>query len=349
MKRVTFIFLLAIIAACSPNKQEWVAGCNFIPSNSINQLEMWQAETFDLSTIDRELGWAEDLGFNVMRVFLHHLVWETDRDGFVDRIDKYLEVSSSHGIKTMFVFLDDCWDESAALGPQRAPRKGVHNSGWVKDPGILYFGPCGSGCQYAADTTAIVAELEAYVKDILTTFKGDKRIYCWDLYNEPGGGQDPDRYWERSFPLLKDVFRWAREVAPSQPITAGVWNPRLGEMNAFQIENSDIVTYHTYEPIESHQHLIDTLKAYGKPMVCTEYMARSQGSTFQTILPVLYQEGIGAINWGFVRGKTNTIFPWESPEGADEPNPWFHDVLQPDGTPYNEEETELIKSICLKK
>ena len=114
MKRVAFIFLLAIIAACSPNEQEWVAGCNFIPSNSINQLEMWQAETFDLSTIDRELGWAEDLGFNVMRVFLHHLVWEADRDGFVDRIDKYLEVSSSHGIKTMFVFLDDCWDESAA-------------------------------------------------------------------------------------------------------------------------------------------------------------------------------------------------------------------------------------------
>lgn len=349
MKRIVLlIFAVATLAACTSGKKEWVAGCDFIPSTAINQLEMWQAESWDPATIDRELGWAEDLGFNVMRVFLHHLVWEADRDGFVERINRYLEISSSHGISTMFVFLDDCWDETAALGVQRAPRKGVHNSGWVKDPGILYFGPCGSGCEYAADTTAIVACLERYVKDIMTTFKDDDRIYCWDLYNEPGGGQDPDRYWERSFPLLKDMFRWAREVNPSQPITAGVWNPRLGEMNVYQIKNSDILTYHTYEPFESHQHMIDTLKAYGKPMVCTEYMARTQGSTFQTILPALHEQGIGAINWGFVKGRTNTIFPWESLEGSEEPELWFHDILNPDGTPYCEEETELIKSICRK-
>lgn len=349
MKRFfPFIIAAALLAACSPKESEWVAGCDFIPSNCINQLEMWQAETWDPVTIDRELGWAEDLGFNVMRVFLHHLVWEADRDGFAERIDNYLDISSSHGIRTMFVFLDDCWDETAALGEQRAPAKGVHNSGWVKDPGILYYGPCGSGCMYASDTTAIVATLEAYVKDILTTFRDDERIYCWDLYNEPGGGQDPDRYWERSFPLLKDMFRWAREVNPSQPITAGVWNSRLGEMNVFQIENSDIITYHTYEPLDSHMAMVDTLKAYGKPMVCTEYMARTQGSTFRDILPFLREEGIGAINWGFVRGKTNTIFPWGSPEGAEEPELWFHDVLNPDGTPYNAEETELIKSICLE-
>jgi len=342
-----FILFAVIAAACAcTSEKKWVAGCDFIPSNCINQLEMWQAESFDPQTIDKELGWAEDLGFNVMRVFLHHLVWEADRDGFVDRINQYLDISSSHGISTMFVFLDDCWDEKAALGPQHAPIKGVHNSGWLKDPGILYFGPCGSGCQYAEDTTAIVKELETYVKDIMTTFKDDDRIFCWDLYNEPGGGQDPDRYWTRSFPLLKDIFRWAREVSPSQPITAGVWNSALGEMNVWQIENSDILTYHTYEPLESHKHAIDTIKKYGKPMVCTEYMARTQGSTFQTILPMLKAEGIGAINWGFVSGKTNTIFPWESKEGSEEPELWFHDVLRGDGTPYNVEETELIKSIC---
>ena len=324
----------------------YVAGCNYIPSTAINQLEMWQAESFDPVTIDRELGWAQELGFNCMRVFLHHLLWEEDRDGFVARIGTYLDIAFSHGIKTMFVFLDDCWDERATLGPQRAPRKGVHNSGWVKDPGILYFGPCGSGCQYASDTTAILDVLERYVKDILSTFKDDKRIYAWDLYNEPGGGQGADRYWERSFPLLKDIFSWAWEVAPTQPLTAGIWSPRLKEMNDWQARHSDIISYHTYEPIEKHQKLIDALRPYGKPMVCTEYMARTIGSTFQTILPALRKQGIGAINWGFVRGKTNTIFPWESAPVSEEPSIWFHDVLNPDGSPYCEEEINVIKAVC---
>lgn len=323
----------------------WVSGCDYIPAYAINQLEMWQEETFDIDEIDKELGWAEELGFNCMRVFLHHLLWETDSKGMKERMNKYLEVSSGHGISTMFVFLDDCWDESAAPGKQRAPMRGVHNSGWVKDPGILYFGPCGSGCRYAADTTAIVTLLEAYVKDILTEFKNDDRIFAWDLYNEPGGGQDPDRYWERSFPLLKDIFGWAREVGPSQPVTAGVWNSRLKEMNAWQLANSDIITYHTYEPYGQHRHMIDTLKTYGRPMVCTEYMARTEGSTFGTIMPMLKEENVGAINWGLVAGKTNTIFAWAAPVDADEPELWFHDILRKDGTPYIEAEVECIKSL----
>ena len=109
----------------------WVSGCDYIPAYAINQLEMWQEETFNPEAIDRELGWAEDLGFNCMRVFLHHALWEADSDGFKGRIEKYLEISSSHGISTMFVFLDDCWCENYALGKQPEPKKGVHNSRYV--------------------------------------------------------------------------------------------------------------------------------------------------------------------------------------------------------------------------
>ena len=330
------------------DSHRWIAGCNFIPSYAINQLEMWQENTFDADVIDRELGWAEELGFNCMRVFLHHLLWETDRDGFIDRIDRYLDISSGHGISTMFVFLDDCWNEKYAPGKQPEPQRGVHNSGWVKDPGILYFGPSGSGCRYAEDTTAIVRVLEAYVKDIMTVFRDDDRILMWDLYNEPGGGQDPDRYWERSFPLLKSVFGWAREVAPSQPLTAGIWSANLGEMNVWQIEHSDIITYHTYEGPGPHRHLIDTLRHYGRPMICTEYMARTQGSTFQSIMPMLREENIGAINWGLVAGKTNTVFAWATPLDADEPEIWFHDILRQDGTPYSREETDCIMALTGK-
>lgn len=326
---------------------EWIAGCNFIPGYAVNQLEMWQEETFDPEAIDRELGWAEDLGFNCMRVFLHHVLWETDPEGFKERIDRYLDISDSHGISTMFVFLDDCWNESYAPGKQPEPQQGVHNSGWVKDPGILYFGPCGSGSEYAVDTTKIVSVLEDYVKDILETFRKDDRILAWDLYNEPGGGQDPDRYWERSFPLLKSIFGWAREVGPDQPLTAGIWNAALGKMNVWQIEHSDIITYHTYEGPGPHRHLIDTLRHYGRPMICTEYMARTQGSTFQSIMPILKREGVGAINWGLVAGKTNTIYAWATPLDH-EPEVWFHDILRSDGTPYSREETDCIKSFTGK-
>ena len=369
MKKIAVLLSAALLALCSCRPsvghrwtQEraeqwyadhgWVAGCNFMPSNSINQLEMWHAETFDPETLDRELGWAEDLGFNCMRVFLHHVAWEVDREGFKDRMNQYLEISDSHGISTMFVFLDDCWNEACSPGKQPEPAKGEHNSGWLKDPGILYFGPCGSGCEYAEDTTAIVTLLEEYVKDVMTAFKDDDRIFAWDLYNEPGGGQDPHRYYKRSFPLLKSIFSWAREVNPSQPITAGIWHPSLGEMNVWQIENSDIITYHTYEPLESHQHLVDTLKKYQRPMVCTEYMARTQNSTFQSIMPMLKNENVGAINWGFVAGKIQTYFSWETitvPCETEEPELWFHDILRKDGSPYCQEEVECIKIQTEKK
>ena len=61
---------------------QWIIGADYIPSNAINQLEMWQAPTFDSVTNDRELGWAENIGFNTMRVFLHSIAWKEDKDGF---------------------------------------------------------------------------------------------------------------------------------------------------------------------------------------------------------------------------------------------------------------------------
>ena len=174
----------------------WLRGCDFIPSTAINQMEMWQADTFDPVTIDRELGWAEEIGMNCMRVYLHHLVWETDKEGFKKRINEYLTIADKHHISTIFVFLDDCWNPVYQAGKQPEPQPGVHNSGWARDPGDLY---------YKGDTAVILPVLESYVKDILTTFKDDKRIVLWDLYNEPGGSGGY-RYGERSLPLLRKIF-----------------------------------------------------------------------------------------------------------------------------------------------
>lgn len=361
MKRVVFFMLIAVVAfsACqtkTKNAEEkivktepvakiwtveqakawgdehgWLRGCNFNPSTAINQLETWQVETFDPETIDRELGWAEEIGMNCMRVYLHHVAWEVDKEGFKKRMNQYLEIADSHGIKTIFVFFDDCWNATYQAGKQPEPKPGVHNSGWVRDPGDLIF-----------EKPELVTSLEAYVKDVLTTFKNDNRIAIWDLYNEPGNSG----YGNRSMPLLQNVFNWAWEIRPSQPVSAGVWNASLTDLNKFQLENSDIITYHNYEGPEQHQAAIDTLKTRGLPMVCTEYMARRNNSYFQNIMPILHKENIGAINWGLVAGKSNTKYAWDEPiPDGSEPALWFHEIFHPDGTPYSQEEVDVIKSL----
>jgi hypothetical protein len=314
-------------------RQPWIAGCNYQPSTAINQLEMFQRDTFDPVTIDRELGWAAELGFNTMRVYLHHLLWTTDKEGFKKRLNEYLAISSKHGIKTLFVFFDDCWNDAYAPGRQPEPKKGVHNSGWVRDPGTMILSHPDS-----------LGVLEAYVKDILTSFKNDQRILMWDLYNEPGNSDQLNK----SLPLLKAVFGWARQASPSQPVTVGVWNGSAGfkDLNAYQLQNSDIVTYHQYDYIDEHRMVVDTLARKGRPLVCTEYMARTNGSLFQTTMPMLREKNVGAINWGFVSGKTNTIYAWNSPmpSGA-EPKLWFHDILRRDGTPFSQDEINTIKRL----
>jgi len=116
-------------------KNGWMVGCNYIPATAINQIEMWQEETFDPFLIDKELGWAADLGFNTIRVFLHHLVWEQNHEAYLQRIDQFLTIAHKHGIRAMLVLFDSVWDPNPKLGKQPEPKLNVHNSGWVQCPG----------------------------------------------------------------------------------------------------------------------------------------------------------------------------------------------------------------------
>lgn len=351
MQKVVFIaFLLAITltgsaqdsvleanrwsrerAAAWYAEQPWLTGANFNPSTAINQLEMWQEDTFDPATIDRELGYAAGIGFNTMRVYLHSLAYAPDPEGFKERMDTYLGLADKHGIRTMFVIFDDVWGKDPKMGKQPDPIPGTHNSGWMQDPG-----------DPASKDPANFPALETYVKDVLTTFKDDERVLMWDLYNEPGNS---DKLLT-SLPLLTEVFTWAREVNPSQPLTAGLWRWDFVELNTFQALHSDILTYHEYEGPEHHQQTLRLLKTHGRPMICTEYMARTRNSRFANILPMLKRENVGAINWGLVAGKSNTIYAWNTPiEDGSEPDEWFHDVFRPDGTPYRQDEAELIRRL----
>jgi hypothetical protein len=318
-------------------KQGWLVGANFVPSDAVNQLEMWQADSFDPPLIDRELGNAESIGMNCMRVFLHHAAWAQDPKGFKGRMNHYLTIAHDHHIRTIFVFFDDCWNDTYQIGKQPLPKPGIHNSGWLQDPGKAY-----------GEDSKLPDTLEAYVKDILARFKSDKRILLWDLYNEPGNN---GRYGQ-SLALLKKVFVWSREINPRQPLTTGYWDSdnQLAEINAFILSHDDVITYHNYQDAEHHQLIIDKLKTFDRPLICTEYMARKRNSTFFTILPLLKSQNIGAINWGLVSGKTNTKYAWDDPlPDGSEPKLWFHDIFHRDGSPYDVKETDFIKSLTLTK
>ncbi|MGA2431582.1 MAG: 1,4-beta-xylanase [Candidatus Acidiferrum sp.] len=329
-------------------KQPWLVGSNFIPSTAINELEMWQADTFDLPTIDRELGWAQGLGMNTMRVFLHNLAWKQDPAGFLDRMDKFLQVADKHHIRIMFVLLDSVWDPNPQAGPQRAPKPHVHNSGWVQSP----------GAKILSDPSTWSAEIEPYVKEVVGHFRNDHRVLIWDLMNEPDNENGSYKTTELSNKaeaaqqLLAKVWVWAREAKPSQPLTSGVWrkldwsdDSKLSPMEHLQLENSDVITFHNYDPPDKILVSIHSLRHFHRPVICTEYMARPRGSTFETVLPVLKQERVGAYNWGFVSGKSQTIYPWDSweKEYKGEPQVWFHDIFRQDGTPYDPKEVELIR------
>lgn len=313
----------------------WMVGCNYIPATAVNELEMWQPGTFDPETIDRELGWAESIGFNTLRVFLHNIPWEVDPEGFKNTLGNFLSICEKHNMKVMFVLFDDCWYGNAESGPQPDPDPGLHNSYWLQCPRY----------SEVTDRTEWVF-LKSYAQDIVRTFAEDKRVAVWDVYNEPGNNHHPDEI----FPLVQEVFAWVREVNPSQPLTSGIWQwkPEFLEMNHFILNNSDIISFHNYSKYEEMKKDIERYQSFDRPVVCTEYIARGFDSRFETHLPLLKRENTGAINWGLVFGKTQTVYPWGSPLNAPVPEVWHHDIFWPDGKPYSESEIELIRSVCLK-
>ena len=330
--------------------QPWLVGCNYIPSTAINQLEMFQADTFDPETIDRELALAQGLGFNSVRVFLHDLLWLQDREGFLGRCDEFLSLADRHGIRVMFVLFDSCWHPQPRLGRQPEPLPFTHNSGWVQGPGVE-----------ALQDPAARPRLREYVMGVVSRFADDPRVVVWDVWNEPdnldGGtvkrpGLEPKNKVALVNSLLPEAFAWAREAKPTQPLTSGVWRDSdnvttLDTCKRTQIAHSDVVSFHSYGDAASLGRCIENLSAYGRPLLCTEFMARPNKSTFEPHLGIMKEHKVAAYCWGFINGKSQTIYPWDSWKKAYTAAPpvWFHDVLQPDGTPFSRDEDACIRGV----
>lgn len=330
-------------------KQPWLVGANFLPSTAINELEMWQAETFDTATIARELSWAAGIGMNTMRVFLHDLAYKQDPEDFKKRIDIFLRIATRYKIRPLLVLFDSCWDPFPHTGKQHEPAPFLHNSGWVQSPGAD-----------ALKDPSQYPRLKKYVTDIVTRFGKDSRIVGWDVWNEPDntnnssyGRFEPYNKVQLVHNLLKDVFVWTRTANPAQPITAGIWagnwasHDSLRPIEKLMIEESDIISFHNYDKAADFEQRIKWLQRYGRPLLCTEYMSRGNGSTFEGSLPVAKKYRVAAFNWGLVSGKSQTIYPWDSwqKKYTAEPELWFHDIFRKDGSAYKMAEVDLIKQL----
>jgi hypothetical protein len=330
------------------SRQSWLVGANYVPSDAINQLEMFQAETFNPALNDRELGLAESIGMNTMRVFLQDQLWQQDPKGFVHRLDAFLAIASRHHIRPILVLFDSCWEPNPHLGPQHPPIPGVHNSGWVQSPGAKEL-----------SDPSYEPKLKEYVVGIVSAFAKDDRVLAWDIWNEPdntnGGrfGETKDKV-ELVQAMLPKVFSWARSAHPTQPLTSGVWTGNWSDpaeespVTKIQLEQSDIISFHNYGWPEEFEARVKSLEPLHRPILCTEYMARGSGSTFDTILPLAKKLNVAAINWGLVAGKTQTYLPWDSwqhPYVLSQPTIWFHEVFRHDGTPYRQREVDLIHDL----
>lgn len=331
-------------------RQPWLVGANYIPAYAINQLEMWQAETFDTAAIEHELALAAGLGMNTLRVFLHDLLWQQDSSGLKNRINAFLRICARSGIRPMLVLFDSCWNPDAQSGKQPDPVPGVHNSGWVKSPALRHL-----------QDHREIPRLEQYVAGVIRAFRDDPRVLAWDLWNEPDN-LDDRRNTEgtahlRDFVtfLLPEVFHWARSAKPLQPLTSGVWAgdnwgtpEKLNAIQQIQLRESDVISFHCYGDSARFEYCIRELKKYNRPLLCTEYLARSMGSTFETFLPIAKREKLAMYNWGLVNGKTQTHLPWDSwqkPYTDRQPSVWHHDIFTPNGNPYKKEEWQFIRNM----
>lgn len=317
----------------------WIMGVNYVPSSAVNSTECWQEETFDPKTIAKELALLADTGFNSCRVFLQELVWEHDAEGFKERFSTFLRLAASVGLSVMPVLFDDCAFDKAppCLGKQPEPVPGRMMTHWTASPGHA-----------RALDQAQWPLFARYVSDMLGSFGQDNRILLWDLYNEPGN----EGMGDRALPLLQAAFDWARAAAPMQPLTAGVWNfgQEWQSLNDYQLAASDVLSFHSYGDLAEITTRLDELTrvAAGRPLYCTEWMARPLGSRIATHLPLFKERQVGCYLWGGVNGRTQTHLCWDIIKDQYHTEEWFHDLFHADGTPYDESEITLLRELSPK-
>lgn len=339
------------------NARPWIRGCNYMSADCANRVDQWQSLGFEerFATTDRELALLAETGFNSIRIILEFVVWDQEHDSFLERFDRYLDLCAKYGISCMVVLANDCMRPKGAevnkLGPQNVDW-GYHGGRKLSQHGNF----AGMG-HHVLDEPETAPRYFEMVREMVERYKNDERIIIWNVYNEVGNSKRQDV----TLPNLKKMFEIIREIDPIQPLTCETWQLGKGkriedlpEVQRFALENSDIISYHSYSDYVSNIHTIKVLKELGRPILNTEWLARCLNNNVQEMFPLFYLEKIGSYNWGFVAGKYQTYEPWNNIWEAYEKDPsidwdftkWFHDLYRPNHRPYDPKEIQLIRHFC---
>jgi hypothetical protein len=299
----------AASAPASPSSQRdwtWVQGAVFVPTNAVNEAQQW--DEYDPAVNDRELRLASVYGINVVRVYLHYYVYLKKKGPFLASIEDFLGRADKYGIRTEFVFFDDCWNQPpkdllSADYHYPAPVPGVHNSRWLVGPGDDVRN------HYEQHR----AGLKAYVQDVVNAHRADRRVAFWEIYNEPNKSEATTR-------LERDALGWIKETGSAIPVTA-----TGGEFSGGPF--SDFPSWHKYG---GYALLGDSRS------LCTECMNR-QGQSVPGVVSH-FRGNVGYIMWEFGIGRDNCRFAWgDKPDHPrkDEPPTPFHGIVYPDGHPWS--------------
>ena len=339
------------------NARPWIRGCNFMGSDCVNRIDQWQEYKFEekLATADREFALMASIGYNSVRLILEYEVWDRQHDGFMERLERYLATAWKHGISAMLCLSNECAVRTPTFQPavfgEQLWQPGFHGG---REWGTWYTH--GSDVRYnLLDDPEVAPKYYEMVREIISTYAHDERVVVWNLMNEPGNGRGT-----KSLPHLAKFFEIGREIAPDQPLCADVWRGMKNcrattEIEQFALDNSDVVSFHSYQSYDANIMLLHQLRKLGRPALNTEWLHRISGQRVQDIFPLYFLEHIGCYNWGFVAGKYGTNEPaqviWQKYEkdGYDavkhlDFTKWQHDLYRPGGRfPYDPAEIEVIK------
>ena len=335
----------------------WIRGCNYMSADSANRVDQWQSLGFEerMKTTEEEFRLARETGFNSIRVLIEYVVWKEEHDGFLERFDRYLDLAAKYGLSVMVVLAND---GMPAKGPDyKLPYIGEQTYDWgyhggrKHSPHAVQTEPAP---HFYLDDPVTREDYFRMVSEIVRLHRTDERIIVWDVYNEAGHSNRK----EISIPNVKRMFELVRAEDPVQPLTACVCPRRdeareLPEIEKICLENSDVISYHFYHNFQRHAEILKHLKAYGRPLFCTEWLCRCFHNNVADLFPLFYMEGIACYNWGFVAGKYQTYEPWElvwtNVENGTYDDvhvdftKWFHDLYRPNHRPYDPEEIGIIQ------
>lgn len=264
----------------------------------------------------------------------------------MERFERYIAFCHEYVMSAMIVLANDCMPPKTELWKMPYVGEQQYDIGYHGGKKHSQHGShSGPAPHFYLDDDKTRDNYFEMIREIVSKYKDDERICIWDVYNEPGNSRRRDI----TLPNLKAIFSIVREIAPSQPLTCGVWNisgdpnTALDEPQQYALDNSDIISYHCYKEYSEHVKIIKRLKKEGRPLLNTEWLGRCFNNDVFSLFPLFYLEKIGCYNWGFVAGKYQTYEPWEGTWEQYTENPsmnvdftvWFHDLYRPNHRPYN--------------